>query len=115
MRRMRSGCCARTATGQAAAAPPNKCDELASPHSRPRASGQAIVFDYAAALEGGRCPLWVKSRHVQRNRSCPLCSRKRTWRAAATVAATPKGSIAADSGHAPLRMPCQTSHGSRTC
>ena len=26
-----------------------------------------------------RCPLWVKSRHVQRKRSCPLYPRKRTF------------------------------------
>ena len=27
----------------------------------------------------GPCPLWVKSRHVQRKRSCPLYPRKRTY------------------------------------
>ena len=30
-------------------------------------------------LRGRRCPLWVKSRHVQRKRSCPLYPRKRTF------------------------------------
>jgi hypothetical protein len=24
-----------------------------------------------------QCPLWVKSRHVQRKKVCPLCTRKR--------------------------------------
>jgi hypothetical protein len=24
------------------------------------------------------CPLWVKSRHLQRKSACPLCPRKRT-------------------------------------
>jgi hypothetical protein len=56
----------------------DKCDELASPHSRPRASGQAIVLDYAAALEEGRCPLWVISGHMQCKEACPLYPRKRT-------------------------------------
>jgi hypothetical protein len=27
----------------------------------------------------GRCPLWVKSRHVHCNRPCLLCARKRTF------------------------------------
>ena len=34
-----------------------------------------------------RCPLWVKSRHVQRRRSCPLYPRKRTCRGATTMSA----------------------------
>ena len=28
-----------------------------------------------AARNAGQCPLWVKSRHVQRKRSCPLYPR----------------------------------------
>ena len=31
------------------------------------------------------CPLWVKSRHVQRKRSCPLYLRKRTFEGALTL------------------------------
>jgi len=34
------GCCARTASGQVAAAPPNQRDELASLHCLPRGVGQ---------------------------------------------------------------------------
>ena len=31
-------------------------------------------------VSGDLCPLWVKSRHVQRNRPCPLYRRKQTFR-----------------------------------
>ena len=55
-----------------------KRDELAPSHCRPRGSRQAS-YRRNIALEGdGRCPLWVKSRHVQRKKSCPLYPRKRT-------------------------------------
>src|SRR5262249_44533850 len=30
-----------------------------------------------SGVAGGRCPLWVKSRHVQRKSRCPLYTRKR--------------------------------------
>ena len=53
MRRIRSGCCARAASGHAAAAPPSKRDELAPSHCLPRGSGHGIVAIQTGTLEGG--------------------------------------------------------------
>ena len=38
----------------------------------------------------GRCPLWVKSRHLHRNKSCPLCTRKRTMNVEICILSTAK-------------------------
>jgi hypothetical protein len=51
---------------------PEKSDELAPPHYCPRGSGQVIVSDSAATLEGDQCPLWVISGHLQCKMACPL-------------------------------------------
>src|SRR5262249_7131025 len=72
-------CCRSTA---------EKCDELASLHV-PSARDHALCNGYSLALcdhavsgNHGRCPLWVKSRHVRCNKPCPLYTqyrpRKRT-------------------------------------
>src|SRR5262249_17052436 len=49
----------------------------------PKHSGHGIVSAQTSTLEGrdvraSQCPLWVKSRHVQRAKACPLYPRKRT-------------------------------------
>jgi hypothetical protein len=54
-----------------------KRDELAPSHCLPRDLGQGIVATLGNALKGvrhetGRCPLWVKSRHLQCKQRCPL-------------------------------------------
>src|SRR5262249_47344716 len=56
----------------------NKPNKVAPPHYRPPRLGQQIVATFTLAQEEGRCPLWVKSRHMQRNTPCPLYPRKRT-------------------------------------
>ena len=66
MRRIRSPCCARAVSGHAAA-PGFKPSTLR--RSGERGNVQA------------RCPLWVKSRHSQCKRACPLYPRKRTFAA----------------------------------
>src|SRR5262249_37497762 len=77
MRRMRSLCCARTVNGHAAATPPasvtmNSRRLIASP-----AAQHWVSYRLNLAFWKGSCPLWVKSRHVQRTSSCPLYPRKR--------------------------------------
>ena len=54
-----------------------KRDELAPSHCLPRGSGQGIVSRQTSRLEGvgredSQCPLWVKSRHMQCKKPCPL-------------------------------------------
>ena len=97
MRRIRSGCCARAASGHAAAAPPSTRDELAPPHVRLRGSGRGHrIGSSRDAGRADRCPLWVKSRHVHRNRACPLYSQKRPRKripAKAMSALPPKAEI----------------------
>ena len=57
----------------------NKTNELASPHCRPRGSGQGIVTAQTSTLEGSDLPqLWVKSGHFAVQSPCPLYPRKRT-------------------------------------
>ena len=34
----------------------------------------AIAWDHQPPTRSHRCPLWVKSRHVQRTGPCPLCA-----------------------------------------
>ena len=46
-------CCARAVTGQATAAPPRSCDELAPPHVPLPSSGQASVSAQATTLDRG--------------------------------------------------------------
>src|SRR5262245_51728011 len=57
----------------------HKYDEFAPPHLPPRGSDSKIVATFTLIQEGGRCPLWVKSRHVQCKRPCPLYPRKQTY------------------------------------
>ena len=53
-----------------------KRDELAPSHCPPRLrTGQRIVSNQHTEI-GSPCPLWVKSRHLRCNKSCPLCPRK---------------------------------------
>ena len=52
MRRMRSGCCARAASGHAAAAPPSNAMKFAPPHVRPQAQERGIVAPQTSALIG---------------------------------------------------------------
>ena len=33
-----------------------------------------MVAHRGGVYQGGQCPLWVKSRHVQRTTPCPLCA-----------------------------------------
>ena len=41
---------------------------------RQLAMGLALQFPRKADCHASRCPLWVKSRHVQRTSRCPLCA-----------------------------------------
>src|SRR4029450_9925857 len=43
-----------------------------------RGSSEAMVMAKTISLEGHRCALWVRSRHVRRKKSCPLYSQERT-------------------------------------
>jgi hypothetical protein len=78
MRRTRSLCCARVTSGQTAGAPPelqeNPAVSMPPPKSKERASYRVKAGDWKRS----QCPLWVKCRHVQCKRPCPLCPRKRT-------------------------------------
>ena len=38
----------------------------------------AVLIVNPTLGKGRQCPLWVKSRHLQRKKTCPLCPRKRT-------------------------------------
>jgi hypothetical protein len=51
-----------------------------APHSKASNVAMAIVVQ-----RDHQCPLWVKSRHVQCKRACPLCPRKRTFEGALTL------------------------------
>src|SRR5262249_34573379 len=53
-----------------------KCDELAPLHVSPQ--GPRLMRGLKASTLRPRCPLWVKSRHMQCKRSCPLYPQKRT-------------------------------------
>ena len=73
MRRIRSACCARAASGHAAAAPPrsvmNSRRFIAAPVRLTRLQAQRL-----APCEP-QCPLWVKSGHVRCTSPCPLCAK----------------------------------------
>jgi hypothetical protein len=52
-------------------------DELAPLHAcLPDSGGHRNDLNWDTG-RGGRCPLWVKSRHVQRTSPCPLCANRR--------------------------------------
>ena len=47
---------------------------------------QTILRDSFRLWWGNQCPLWVKSRHVQRTSRCPLCANSRHSLARAATA-----------------------------
>ena len=81
MSRIRSPCCARAASGHAAA-PPTSVMNSRRLIATPQGSEQAIVAGrLAGSGQNGawRCPLWVKSRHRGYLQGCPLYLQKRTF------------------------------------
>src|SRR5262249_26256166 len=58
------------------AIPPNDFDEISPAHVTLRSEEARRLFSKPITL-GRRCPLWVKSGHMQCNRACPLYPRKR--------------------------------------
>src|SRR5262249_13160986 len=53
--------------------------KLPPPHERPpEKASYVLTLTCWKGIGLPPCPLWVKSRHVQRTRRCPLYSRKRT-------------------------------------
>src|SRR5262249_33646818 len=57
-------------------------DEFAPSHRLPRDLRQAIGSCPSTTSLGLQRPLWVRSRHLRRKRSCPLYTPKRTFRLA---------------------------------
>ena len=67
MRRMRSGCCARAASGQTAAAPPksvmNSRRRMCPLRTRREQDLSLALCERAASVNQVQCPLWVISGH----------------------------------------------------
>src|SRR5262245_22903263 len=65
-----------------------------------------------SSFDHGRCPLWVKSRHMQRNRRCPLYPQQRPRKRTSTntmSALPPKAGVcgaSADVGYGPKADSC---------
>ena len=68
MRRIRSGCCARAASGHAAAAPPRSVMNSRRLHCVLRLRTTFLQDLKASTCDRMQCPLWVKSGHVQCNK-----------------------------------------------
>jgi hypothetical protein len=67
MHRILTACCAWAASGHAAAPP------MTFMNSRRRiARHRRRLAHRVIGAVSSRCPLWVKSRHVRRSKSCPL-------------------------------------------
>jgi hypothetical protein len=71
------GCCACAASGHAAALPRSVMNSRRL-IGAPRLKREPSYRQTLVRWKGRTCPLWVKSRHLQRKRSCPLYPRKRT-------------------------------------
>src|SRR5262249_2747951 len=116
MRRMRSGCCARAANGNAAAEPTTALIKSRRLIAAPDQDRHRIGLGYHT--DRGECPLWVKSRHVRCEKACPLCPQQRPRKRTSAnrhVCFTPKSGhvqcnygcpLWANSGHLQCDSPC---------
>ena len=88
MRRIRSGCCARTASGHVAAALPisvmnsRRCMcplRTRLVQVKPSTLSRGARGEMAHNRLQAQCPLWVKSRHHGSHKLCPLYPQKQTY------------------------------------
>src|SRR6516165_5008354 len=85
IRRICPDCCARAASGHAAAEPPTRAMKSRRLMERPLRTDDCSL-SHCPALEamlcgsdvGAKCPLWVTSRHSRRFARCPVFLRTRT-------------------------------------
>jgi len=108
-------CCARVASGHAAAAPPinviksrrlmgRPYEDQTLPHHRM----SAVLCNTAKA--SCQCPLWVKSRHFGMSERCPLYPQKRTLIEPVVMSA-----LCAISRHSPRQAPFESASALPSC
>src|SRR6516164_892492 len=81
IRRSRSGCCARNASGHVVAAPISVMKSrrlIACPEAQTGHRTGSNWEDGSGQTDARQCPLWVKSRHSLTFGRCPLYPQKRT-------------------------------------
>ena len=118
IRRMRSACCARAASGQAAAEPAITFMKSRRRITSPKGSGARRLLPTKDAITAGiydrrnggqksfcvattlsaECPLWVISRHSVRSRPCPLYPKSghKQLHSISSSARPDKGSVTGD-------------------
>jgi hypothetical protein len=88
-----------------------KCDEFAPSHCPPKL-GHHIVSTFTRTPEGSMSAL-VKTRHLRRIKSCPLCPRKRTFVGASATVLPITSNLGSCSRMIELRWPRRQSNHER--